>query len=66
MCTRILVVEDNFITANEIKSRLYNLECTAIETAFSGEEALAKAATFQPNLILMDVRWHRGRCPNSG
>ena len=60
MNKKILIVEDNFITSDEIKDRLYKLGFIDCETAFSGEEALAKVAAFAPDLILMDINLGQG------
>src|SRR5438477_4787101 len=53
---RILVVEDESLLAEDIQERLKNLGYEASALAFSGEEALAQAASAQPDLVLMDIR----------
>jgi PAS domain S-box-containing protein len=53
--TKILVVEDDAITAMDIKSRLEKLHYIVVATASSGEEALACVEKLQPNLIVMDI-----------
>ena len=53
--TKILVVEDDSITAMDIKSRLEKLNYIVVATAPSGEEALACVDKFNPNLIVMDI-----------
>ncbi|MBF0328568.1 MAG: response regulator [Nitrospirae bacterium] len=52
---RILVVEDEFITAQDLKFELVKLGYEVPDIAVSGEEALCKAAEFKPDLILMDI-----------
>ena len=51
----ILVVEDEEITALDIKFRLEKLGYSVPETVRSGELAVQKACTIQPDLILMDI-----------
>ncbi len=60
MNQKILIVEDNFITSDEIKDRLSELGYKHCDTAFSGEEAIEKAAVFQPDLVLMDINLGEG------
>ncbi|MCE5196988.1 MAG: response regulator transcription factor [Negativicutes bacterium] len=54
MSEKILVVEDERPIAEIIK---YNLEKDGyqVEVAFDGEEAVAKAYLYQPDLILLDI-----------
>jgi len=52
---KILIVEDNFITLSEIEIRVQELGYTNTETAMSGDEAIEKAISFMPNLILTDI-----------
>ena len=52
----ILVVEDEGIVAQEIKSRLEKTGYTVCAVAGDGETALAHAGTMQPDLVLMDIR----------
>ena len=52
---KILVVEDDFITALEIK-RLLETYGYQIYSASSSDDALLTAVEIKPNLILMDVR----------
>jgi CheY-like chemotaxis protein len=54
--TKILVVEDERIVATEIKNRLEILGYPAAATAFSGKEAITKAAECQPDLVLIDIQ----------
>ena len=51
----ILVVEDEEITALDIKFRLEKLGYNVPETVRSGESAVQKACAIQPDLILMDI-----------
>lgn len=53
---RILIVEDEAIVARDIASSLRELSYHVIAIAASGEEAVAKAASGHPDLILMDIR----------
>ena len=51
----IMVVEDEKITALDIKLKLEDLGYCVPETVVSGELAVQKACTLQPDLILMDI-----------
>lgn len=51
----ILVVEDERIVAEDIKMRLQKIGYKVPGIAFSGEEAVKKAESMQPNLVLMDI-----------
>ena len=52
---RILLVEDELIISQDIKNILKNSGYTVIATAVSGEEAVMKALSLYPDLILMDI-----------
>lgn len=52
----ILVVEDEGIVAQEIKSRLEKNGYAVCGVAHDGKTAIAHAAALQPDLILMDIR----------
>lgn len=52
---RILLVEDEAITAMRIKSSLENMGYAVTSTVFSGEEALAHIEEDRPDLVLMDI-----------
>lgn len=52
---KILIVEDEMITAKDLEHSLTNLGCQVVGIASSGEEAIAKAGLTQPDLILMDI-----------
>jgi CheY-like chemotaxis protein len=54
--TRILVVEDEALVAEEIKRRLNKLGYDVPDTAASGKEAILKAEEFKPDMVLMDIR----------
>jgi CheY-like chemotaxis protein len=54
--TKILVVEDEALVAEEIKGRLTRLGYDIPGTASSGKEAIQKAADMKPDLVLMDIR----------
>ncbi|MDQ2823717.1 MAG: response regulator, partial [Pseudomonadota bacterium] len=51
---RILVVDDNVDGATML-SMMLSMSGHTIRTAFSGEEALLIAATFQPELVFLDL-----------
>ena len=52
----ILVVEDEGIVAQEIKSRLEKNGYTVCAVAHDGETAVAQAERQHPDLVLMDIR----------
>ena len=52
---KILVVEDESIVAMDIKHRLENMGYIVPAITSSGEEAVAKAAESNPDLVLMDI-----------
>ena len=53
--TKILVVEDESIPAEDIKEMVESFGYVVSAIASDGEEALAKAAKTPPNLVLMDI-----------
>jgi len=53
---RILIVEDEGIVAEEIRSRLKKLRYGVVAVVFSGEEAIKKAGETHPDLVLVDIR----------
>jgi signal transduction histidine kinase len=56
MTKSILVVEDEPITALDLRARLRGLGYAVPAIASSGEEAIRKAGEIRPDLVLMDVR----------
>jgi len=55
MKAKILVVEDEWIVANDIKDSLVEMGYRVTAIAASGEEALARVEEELPDLILMDI-----------
>jgi two-component system, response regulator PdtaR len=53
--TKILIIEDELITAQLIRKMLENLGYTIAGIITSGEEALANVGTINPDLIIMDI-----------
>ncbi|MBF0328877.1 MAG: response regulator [Nitrospirae bacterium] len=53
---RILVVEDEIVTAMDLKSNLVNLGYEVYEIASNGNDAIRMANEFRPDLVLMDIR----------
>ncbi len=53
--TRILVVEDEVIVADDIRRSLKNLGYDVPSIASSGEVAIKKAEEHKPDLVLMDI-----------
>lgn len=52
---RILIVEDEYIVAIGIKRMLKDLGYTVTGIASSGEDAIAKAESTFPDVVLMDI-----------
>ncbi len=53
---RILIVEDEGITAMDTSEQLQSLGYIAPAIAFSGKEALRKVEELRPDVVLMDIR----------
>ena len=58
--TKILIVEDNPIVAEDLKIKLIDLGYGITATAYSGEQALESVRTQRPDIALMDIRLGRG------
>ncbi len=58
--TKILIVEDEIIVAEDIKENLEELGYTITAIADSGEQAIREAEFTQPDLVLMDI-WLKGK-----
>ena len=54
MYEKILVVDDEAAIVDLIKMEL-DFEGYQVETAYDGQEAIAKAQSFQPDLIVLDI-----------
>lgn len=53
--TRILIVEDDTLIAQELEIRLIDLGYEVVGIASSGKEAIALAREYRPALVLMDI-----------
>src|SRR3954471_15054385 len=53
---RVLIVEDELLIVEDLKSKLRRMGHTVIGHAASGEAAVQKAIDTKPELVLMDVR----------
>ena len=53
--TKVLIVEDGIIIANDIQNMLIENEYNMIGMATSGEQALLLTERFKPEIILMDI-----------
>ena len=51
---RILIADDNDANRELLEAYLVNVKCE-IETSVDGEDTLAKVASFDPDLVLLDV-----------
>ncbi len=54
--SKILVVEDEMIVAWDIKETLEKLGHTVVDLVVSGAEAIDRAVSDRPDLVLMDIR----------
>jgi len=52
---KIMVVEDERITAEDIKDCLMSLGYMVPAVVYSGEDAVKKVGGLQPDLVLMDI-----------
>lgn len=52
---RILIVEDEIIVSLHIRSVLLHFNYQVVEIVSSGEEAIEKAGSHKPDLVLMDI-----------
>lgn len=52
---KIMIVEDEWITADDIKMSLQNLGYTVTSISSSGDEAIQNAEKDKPDLVLMDI-----------
>ncbi|TGJ98944.1 response regulator [Leptospira langatensis] len=52
---KVLVVEDEIITAMVVKRELEKIGCNVLDLATSGEDAVRIAKAGRPDLILMDI-----------
>lgn len=53
--TTVLIVEDEILVAENIKSILKKNGYDVVSVAVSGEEAMASADRFKPDIVLMDI-----------
>ena len=53
---RILIVEDERITAMETQGQLLMFGYDVLPLAFSGKDAIQKSEEFRPDLVLMDIK----------
>ena len=54
-CVRVLIAEDDPITAEMIRVQLVGRGHTVVGSVTSGSEAVAATRTLQPDVIIMDV-----------
>ncbi len=53
--SKILIVEDEWIIANDIKSSLKDLGYNVVAVAATGQESIDQAMSRKPDLVLMDI-----------
>ena len=54
-CIRILIVDDSPIWRKFLTGHLFDAGLTAVHVAYDGVQAVAKAESLQPDVILMDI-----------
>ncbi|WP_026368077.1 response regulator [Aminiphilus circumscriptus] len=52
---RVLVVEDEVLTALDLQACLERAGYRVVDIVFSGEDAVRRAKELQPDLVLMDI-----------
>ncbi len=52
---RILIVEDEIITAMDLAAELEEMGYLVVDTVGTGQEAIEKVEVFRPDLVLMDI-----------
>jgi PAS domain S-box-containing protein len=52
---KILVVEDEFVTGSEIRSRLTEMGYDVPKVVATGEDAIRMAGEFNPDIVVMDI-----------
>jgi PAS domain S-box-containing protein len=52
---KVLIVEDESITALQLKNKVISWDFDVVEIVASGEEAVEKALDLKPDIILMDI-----------
>lgn len=52
---RILIVEDEIITAMDLAAELEGMGYLVVDTVGTGQEAIEKVELFRPDLVLMDI-----------
>ena len=55
---RILIADDNDANRELLEAYLVNVDCE-IETSIDGQDTLDKVASFNPDLVLLDVMMPR-------
>lgn len=53
--SRVLIVEDEGIVAEDLREILTDLGCQVIAVTSTGEEAVRKAELTEPDIIMMDI-----------
>ncbi|MBS1650717.1 MAG: response regulator [Bacteroidetes bacterium] len=54
--TKLLIVEDEILIAEDIKDALIGFGYTSIDMAHSYNDAIKKIESFKPNIVLLDIR----------
>jgi two-component system, sensor histidine kinase len=55
-CIRMVIVEDESITALDVARQLRRLGYQVVALASSGPQAIARALALRPHVVLMDIR----------
>ncbi|HEX3001499.1 MAG TPA: response regulator, partial [Methanoregula sp.] len=54
--SKILVVEDEFVTATALQVSLEGLGFEVVGTADTGQDAIESAGDLKPDIVLMDIQ----------
>jgi CheY-like chemotaxis protein len=57
---KVLLVEDNFLIAAALEGRILQIGHEVIAIVDTGEEAVQRAQTLAPDLVLMDIKLQEG------
>jgi CheY-like chemotaxis protein len=56
MPARVLIVEDEWIVAADLRTRVEQLGYQVLDVAYAGAEAITKALSLRPDLLLLDIQ----------
>jgi len=57
---KVLIVEDNLIVAEDLKTKLGRIGHQVVAIAKNGKQAIVEAMNYLPELVLMDIQLGKG------